>query len=932
MSGYQGMRWFKCDLQVQTPADGANWRGAPMAEGDEAQRAAAEAYIRRCYEIGLEVIAVTDHNFLSKGFIPYLQQAINAISGEYGYRLVLFPGFEFEADVGKGCHVLAFFESGADLEEIDHYLTECGVPFPRVQNGVLAKSRERLPRIIEVVQGKDSLGRQRGLVILPHIMAADGLFDTDKISDWLQQEEFLNPDLLAVEVPKPVSKMSRGFQKLFGAGDNCDPAWRRRRSIACVMASDAKALRADENSENPLGKRYTWIKMSAPSIESLRQAFLDHESRIRLPDDPATDVNPLDRQFHARILSLSVEGAAFVEDQEVDFSPNLNCIIGGRGSGKSTLLEYLRLALRKDGANHVQDDRTKEKIQRIRKTLAAPSSRVRVRWRSRDGVEDELVLTSGEASVAGREVVDAETFFRGLPVRFFSQQQLTQLTDKDSNNLLPLIDNLRRAEIDALDARERELRAEIGSLFQTRREQAVVKGEHQRLSQEVAELTRQRSARAGLQAAAQAHQSLQAELKLVERVRAKSIEPQAWVELAEDFVVSHSPIGSVADTWPHGEWFKVLDSKVEEAKQRLLASIMTAVETYQQEIVNLFDKDVDWPGIADALAKADSEFAEACKAQGLSPEEVARVQEIDRDLRVKQADLEGKQRKLDALATAVAPLKDRYRDLLRVWREQHRLRQEAANEANRESAALQQRFLEVTVRYSGDRMAFDAIWNGLAPKDRRTKLAKQWEFLGDAVFDYARDVDADSPWLALLNLFSKSQSASGDLADWLDELKGHVRSTEMLSQWENTLLKRVPDLVDVTLYRADGSRAGSIQDGGLSDGQRNTAALALLLAQGNAPIVIDQPEDELDSSFIYRDLVPMLRRMKDQRQLIFATHNANLPVNGDAELVCALETRNGHGRLLAVGGLDRPDVCSAVLDVMEGSKEAFQRRREKYHF
>jgi hypothetical protein len=243
--------------------------------------------------------------------------------------------------------------------------------------------------------------------------------------------------------------------------------------------------------------------------------------------------------------------------------------------------------------------------------------------------------------------------------------------------------------------------------------------------------------------------------------------------------------------------------------------------------------------------------------QGLSPEEVARVQEIDKELRGKQAELDGKQRKLDALATELAPLKDRYRDLLQVWREQHRLREAAADKANRESATLQQRFLEVSVRYSGDRMAFDAIWNELAPKDRRTKLAKQWELLGEAVFDCARDTGADSPWRALLNLFSNPQSAPRGLADWLDDLKGHLLSAEMLAEWENTLVKRVPDLVDVTLYRADGSRAGSIQDGGLSDGQRNTAALALLLAQGTDPIVIDQPEDELDSSFIYRDLVPM---------------------------------------------------------------------------
>jgi hypothetical protein len=595
-------------------------------------------------------------------------------------------------------------------------------------------------------------------------------------------------------------------------------------------------------------------------------------------------------------------------------------------------LEYLRLALRKDRSDHVQDDRTKEKIQRIRETLAGPDSRVRVQWRSRDGVEDELVLASGEASVAGREVVDAETFFRGLPVRFFSQQQLTQLTEKDSNNLLPLIDDFARADIDALEARERELRAEIASLFQTRRQQAVLQGEHQRLSQEVAELTRQRSARAGLQVAAQTHERLQAEHKLAERVRSQASEPQAWVDLAEDFVDSHSPLGSVADTWPHGEWFKTLDSKVEEAKQTLLGSVRAAVEGYRCEVADLFEKDPAWTAIAASLASADKEFADACTAQGLSPEEVARVQEIDRELREKQAALESKQRRLDALATELDPLEARHQELLQVWRDQHRFREDAAKKANEIGASLQQRFLEVSVEYFGDRRAFEAIWERLAPRDGRTTLARQWKVLGDALFDHARVVAADSPWNYLQGLFDQPESAPASLSASLEMLAQYVQSEDVYPQWEEIHLKRVPDLVDVILYRADGSRAGSIQDRGLSDGQRNTAALALLLAQGDGPIVIDQPEDELDSSFIYRDLVPMLRRMKDQRQLIFATHNANLPVNGDAELVYALETRNGRGRPLAEGGLDRPGVCGAVLDVMEGSKEAFQRRREKYHF
>ena len=106
----------------------------------------------------------------------------------------------------------------------------------------------------------------------------------------------------------------------------------------------------------------------------------------------------------------------------------------------------------------------------------------------------------------------------------------------------------------------------------------------------------------------------------------------------------------------------------------------------------------------------------------------------------------------------------------------------------------------------------------------------------------------------------------------------------------------------------------------------------MVLADGTGPVVIDQPEEELDSDFIYHQLVPMLRAVKERRQVIVVTHNPNLPVNGDAELVYALESSQGRGVVRAEGGLDRSAVNDAVLDIMEGSREAFRRRQEKYHF
>jgi ATPase subunit of ABC transporter with duplicated ATPase domains len=204
--------------------------------------------------------------------------------------------------------------------------------------------------------------------------------------------------------------------------------------------------------------------------------------------------------------------------------------------------------------------------------------------------------------------------------------------------------------------------------------------------------------------------------------------------------------------------------------------------------------------------------------------------------------------------------------------------------------------------------------------------------LGEALFQYAVTTNASSPWTALEDLLAAPESAPTPIRESAAVLEQHLQSEAVRSTWEDVRLMRVQDQIDLTLYRDDGSRAGSVLEGGLSDGQRNTAALALLLAQGNDPIVIDQPEDELDSNFIYRDLVPMLRTRKEGRQLIFATHNANLPVNGDAELIYALESQGGRGRPLAQGGLDLARVSDAVLDVMEGSREAFQKRREKYHF
>ena len=124
----------------------------------------------------------------------------------------------------------------------------------------------------------------------------------------------------------------------------------------------------------------------------------------------------------------------------------------------------------------------------------------------------------------------------------------------------------------------------------------------------------------------------------------------------------------------------------------------------------------------------------------------------------------------------------------------------------------------------------------------------------------------------------------------------------------------------------------------LSTGQKATAVLLLLLLESEAPLVVDQPEDDLDNRFITEGVVPIMRQEKRRRQFVFSTHNANIPVLGDAELILALsasgEAREGHAKIASehMGSIDSKPVRELVEEILEGGKEAFEMRRSKYGF
>jgi ABC-type enterochelin transport system ATPase subunit len=116
----------------------------------------------------------------------------------------------------------------------------------------------------------------------------------------------------------------------------------------------------------------------------------------------------------------------------------------------------------------------------------------------------------------------------------------------------------------------------------------------------------------------------------------------------------------------------------------------------------------------------------------------------------------------------------------------------------------------------------------------------------------------------------------------------------------------------------------------VSPGQRATALLALVLAGGTEPLIIDQPEDDLDNRYIYDEVVKVLARVCERRQVIVATHNANIPILGDAELIVALDAGANQSEVIGCGGLEVPSVAAQACQILEGGDAAFQARRRRY--
>ena len=299
-----GGRFYRCALQVNPFAYlETHKKATPCTSEDEYNK----AIVATCLEVGIEVIAVTDHY--------RVKHSASLVRAARIANLHAFSGFE--AVTKDGVHFLCLFDPDKD-DVLERFIGECGIHDTDQPSPTGSKDS------IELLECAKNWG---AVCIAAHVASKGGLLR--KLSGQSRVNVWTHPDLLACALPGPISDAPVGIRPIL---ENKDAQHKRDRPPAILNASDVNA--ADDLKKDGAS---CFIKMSTVSVEAFRQAFLDPDSRVRLHSD-------LPPEPHAEFLAMTWEGG-FLRDTAVHFNENLNVLVGGRGTGKSTMIESIRYAL-----------------------------------------------------------------------------------------------------------------------------------------------------------------------------------------------------------------------------------------------------------------------------------------------------------------------------------------------------------------------------------------------------------------------------------------------------------------------------------------------------------------------------------------------------------------------------------------------------------
>ena len=879
-----GARFYRCALQVN-PFSYHSRHGKQIAFQTETEY--NNAIIEACRTNGIEAIAVTDHYRVVDSWCLIRSARAQGI----------FAFGAFEAASSDGIHFLCLYDPDKD-DSLERFIGEFGIrdgntPSPIGNKGCL--------ELVECVR------EQGGIAIAAHVAATSGLLAT--LEGQSRMRAWKSPDLIACALPGPVTDAPQNLRAIL---ENKDLQHKREQPVAIINASDVNAP-----AELAEPKASCFIKMSALSIEGLRQAFLDPGSRIRLNSDPP----PLP---HAEFIAMAWEGG-FLDGTRLRFNSNLNVLIGGRGTGKSTIIESLRYAL---GIDPLGEEATKAH-QGVLKNVLKSGTKVSLLVRSHHPTKHDYTI---ERTVPNPPVIKDESgnMLNLLPrdvmpgVEVFGQHEISELT-KSREKLTLLLERFVERDPSSV-AQKSKLRLELersrGRIADVQREMKLIDEHLSRLPG--LEETQKRFQDAGLEERLKEKSLLVREEQVLKTLKDR-LEPFLIVgrELDDQLPIDTAFLSAKAlDGLPNAlmlhEGAAILDrvsSELQKAARQIGDIIFQAVE-------KLSTLRTDWSARKQAADTIYQSLLRELQKTKVDGEEFIRLRQQIEGLKPLQEKRATLARNLDVYRTNRRSLLDEWGNHLAA---ECRALEKAAKYVSRK---LQGR-VRVMVSMGGNREPLEKLLRDEVGGNLATALERLKSRENLSLPDLAQRCREGKD--ALIYHYGLSAATAERMAEATSDVK--IKLDMKLEELD------LPATTKIELNTASEGEPDTWQAlEALSTGQKATAVLLLLLQESEAPLIVDQPEDDLDNRFITDGVVPTMKDEKRKRQFIFSTHNANIPVLGDAELIIGLSTGVQsdavQGRISErhMGSIDIQPVREMVEEILEGGKAAFEMRRQKYGF
>ena len=951
-------RFYRADFHMHSPFshDWMNGSGNPILDRDTSlpvREDKVKAYCEVCHQAGIELAAVTDHMRWSFGVKCASYTKATSKSSD----LVLLPGIELSITLDVPTikdlcfHVLAIFpedDATSKIERIFAGAQNKTVPGEEKRTGKERLSFDSMKAVVDAIHGNG------GIAIAAHIYGKHGARMVFTSKAELLLESIEEADHAAYKAMyKKVGDEVKTVLQLFDAvqvRSTTDPvhflAADGELLIPLVLSTDAHEVSrlADAGS-------ITWVKMAEPSFDGLVKALMFPDTRIRFPKNLPESKPP--RLLGVRITGSKKHDRAFFKDLTVAFSDNLTALVGPRGSGKSALIDALRYVF---GYNKTLGEVEKLKEQIVdRQTHTLMESRIQVAYETKDGsvrilsaiFDPNESYTTKVYDQEGKEILVEDVEKCGdFPLNLYGWNELELLGEQPYS---------QRENLDKFIRDIQDLKGQRDALYKElamNREDCVTK------ARAVEEFFKDEKGKVSIL-------RLPEYESIFNRLNTKEI--RAKFEKLDDLAAKLETLRAI-ETTVAGYRGAISKVQVDEITKLL----ETVGEGRLREWLNQYVKDeLKWADFRERVRQKRNEI-------------LAEVQTINERMSEKINELSTQRRKLesqiaselgsDAVISAElrnnAKLRlDKARAQLARYHDNYRTFREAIDERKKLLARLKeikQRIfatrdlnkniiidkisvvqdekafkIDLLLNQGGDRKELiDYLaspnkidWGGKQYKSQELPEVISWKhdpltlgetFLENKTNELVAEIETD-----VGDGTVKKRTIDVGTSELLVNLNYPFQIIEEppVTKIDTQKLEKILRLQEV---RYDDEFYITLNGRPIhhcSPGQRCSAMLPIVTLTSDAPIVIDQPEDNLDNRIVSRAVFKILSRLKETRQIIVATHNPNILVSGDAELVNVLDP---EGKVRTTGSIDDDQVVQDIIDLLEGGREAFERRQKRY--